>query len=180
MTEHRVPAAPPEASSAELNPMMTLEFAKFANSHTTEYIRLADAKAGILITLLSANLLVLIQRGGEYIAEGHTAWRLALVLCASLYALASLAVAVNIIRPRLFRNASSGHLFWEDVASQDKERYASTLPALTTETMFRQLGEHHHNLARAALRKYRWLRVAFLMAVGSIAISASVILVTSG
>jgi hypothetical protein len=164
----------------ERNPMVTFEFAKYANLHSNEYIRLADSKAAILITLLSANLLVLVQRTGEYISARHSTWHIVLVLVACLYATISLGVAINVIRPRLVTNRQPGHFFWEDVAHQDKAAYAASFEELTPRAMFRELGDHNHNLSRTAVRKYRWLRIGFFMAMVSVAFSAGVILLTSG
>lgn len=176
-----VPAAEPpkEPRLDQPNPMMSFEFAKFVNTHTTEYIRLADYKAAILVTLLSANLLVLVQRGGEYIANGLTAWRLTLVVAACVYAVISLAVAVNTIRPRIFKNPEQGHVFWEDIAAQNRQAYANSFKDMTVENLMQELGTHNHNLARTAIRKFRWLRVGFFMALTSIMLSATVILWTS-
>lgn len=174
------PVAAPVADEAQdRNLMMTFEFAKFVNVHTTEYIRMADAKAAILVTLLSANLLVLVQKVGQYIAEGHVAWRLSLVLVAVAFATISLAVAVNIIRPRLFQNAKAGHLFWEDISAQDKVRYANSFQQMNIAEICRELGEHNHNLASSAIRKYRWLRASFVMTLVSVCFSATIILLTS-
>lgn len=177
------PIAPAPAAAVDdadaRNLMMTFEFAKFVNVHTTDYIRLADTKAAILVTLLSANLLVLVQRAGQYIAEGHVAWRLSLVLVAVAYATISLSVAVNIIRPRLFRNAKRGHLFWEDIAGQDKAVYASSFQQMNIAEICRELGEHNHNLSQSAIRKYGWLRTSFVMALVSVCFSATIILLTS-
>lgn len=168
----------PEPASDQRR-MMAFEFAKFANQHSTDYIRMADYKAAILVTLLSGNLLVLVQRGGEYIGQGFTGWRLALVVAACVYAVATLAVAINTLRPRVFRNAERGHLFWEDIQAQDKGTYARSLEHLSVETMMVELGEHNHNLSRSAVRKYRWLRTGYFMGLTSIAMSAAVILWTS-
>lgn len=165
--------------AANADDVTALEFAKFVNTHTNDYIRLADQKAAILITLLSANVLVLVQHAGMYIREGHTAWRLGLVIVACLYAVSSLAVAVNIIRPRLFRNAAHGHVFWEDITAVDKVAYARSLRTLSADDMLQELGQHNHNLSRTAMRKFRWLRYAFAMALTSIVLSAVVILATS-
>ena len=179
VTTPLMPEAPAAPSMDEPNVAMNFEFAKFVNTHTSEYIRLADTKAAILITLLSANLLVLVQKGGQYISEGHTAWRLGLVVLACMYATTSLGVAVNIIRPRLFRNPRHGHLFWEDISAQPKDAYAASFQTMTVGQMCYELGEHNHNLANSAMRKFRWLRIAFVMALLSVCFSATVILITS-
>jgi hypothetical protein len=168
-----------EAALDERNPMVTFEFAKYANLHSNEYIRLADSKAAILITLLSANLLVLVQRAGEYITGHHSTWHIVLVLVACLFATTSLAVAINVIRPRLVSNANPGHFFWDDVASVEKSVYAESFQALTPRVMFRELGEHNHNLSMSAIRKFRWLRIGFGLVLLSVMFSASVILLTS-
>ena len=103
----------------------------------------------------------------------------ALLIGGCLYATLSLAVAINTIRPRLFRNASHGHIFWEDITAQKKEDYAHGLQHLRVGEIYRELGEHNHNLANTALRKFRWLRVGFLMALTSIVLSAILILFTN-
>jgi hypothetical protein len=168
-----------EEAKPDPNGLYHFEFAKYVNTHTTDYIRMADAKAAILTTLLSANLLVLVQKAGQYIAEGHVAWRLTLVMIAVVFAMVSLGVTVNIIRPRLFRNAERSHIFWEDVAAQDKAAYAASFQGMDTDAICRELGEHNHNMAQSATRKFRWLRISFRLAIVSVCFSATIILLTS-
>jgi hypothetical protein len=158
---------------------LTFEYARFVNQNTTDYIRMADSKAAILITLLSANVLVLVQRTAESVAQLHNHTTMALLIGGCLYATVSLAVAINTIRPRLYRNTSVGHIFWEDIAAKTKSQYAHGLQHLRVGDIYRELGEHNHNLANTALRKYRWLRVGFLMALTSIVLSAILILFTN-
>lgn len=158
---------------------MTFEYMRFLNQHTMDYIRLADTKAAVLITLLSANLLVLVQRAADAIAHLHNPGTIFLIVAAILYCLGSLAVAVNVIRPRLFRNHTQGHIFWEDIAAQDKVAYAASFPRLTGGDILRELGDHNHNMASSAHRKFRWLRAGFYLALSSIMFSATIILFTT-
>lgn len=163
----------------EPNLTLTFEYMRFLNQHTTDYIRMADAKAAILITLLSANLLVLVQRAADAIARLHNPGTVFLIVAAIAYCLASLGVAINVIRPRLFRNYTQGHIFWEDIAAQDKGAYTGSFPRLTGADIVRELGEHNHNMAKSAHRKFRWLRIGFYLALSSIVFSAIIILFTT-
>lgn len=163
----------------EYNQTLTFEYARFVNQNTTDYIRMADSKAAVLITLLSANLLVLVQRTAESVVLMHDKRMIAWLIFGCLYAICSLAVAINTIRPRLFRNIGGGHIFWEDIAARDKVDYARSIQHLRVGEIYRELGEHNHNLAKSALRKYNWLRAGFLMAMTSITLSATLILFTS-
>lgn len=99
-------------------------------------------------------------------------------MLAIVYCLSSLAVAINVIRPRLFRNSTHGHIFWEDIAASDKRAYAESFPSLTAAEIVRELGDHNHNMASSAHRKFRWLRTGFYLALSSICFSAIVILFT--
>lgn len=163
----------------EYSQALTFEYARFVNQNTTDYIRMADSKAAILITLLSANLLVLVQRTAESVVQLHNKTTIGLLLAGCILATCSLAVAINTIRPRLFRNASHGHIFWEDIAAQSKQQYANGIQHLRVGEIYRELGEHNHNLANSALRKYRCLRIGFTMAMLSIVASAILILFTN-
>lgn len=158
---------------------LTFEYARFVNQNTTDYIRLADSKAAMLITLLSANVLVLVQRTAESVSQLHNHTTAAWLIFGCLYATVSLAVALNIVRPRLYRNAKHGHIFWEDIAKRPKDDYAHGLQHLRVGEIYRELAEHNHNLASTAFRKYRWLRAGFLMALTSIVLSAVLILFTN-
>lgn len=182
MTTRLISTAPLSSEPSQdetYNQAITFEYARFVNQNTTEYLRMADSKAAVLITLLSANLLVLVQRTAESVSALHDKRAVAALIVGCLYATVSLAVAVNTIRPRLFRNAGGGHIFWEDIAARDKADYAAGLQQLRMNEVFSELGEHNHNLARAALRKYRWLRAGFVMALTSIVLSAMLILFTT-
>lgn len=163
----------------EPNLGITFEYMRFLNQHTTDYIRMADAKAAILVTLLSANLLVLVQRAADAIARLHNPGTVFMIVLAIIYCLSSLAVAINVIRPRLYRNSTHGHIFWEDIAATGKQAYAGSFPALTCAEIVRELGEHNHNMASSAHRKFRWLRMGFYLALSSICFSAIVILFTT-
>jgi hypothetical protein len=175
------PEPPPAQAPLLDNPdlMLTFQYMRFLNQHTMDYIRMADAKAAVLITLLSANLLVLVQRAADAIARLHQEGTVFLILGAIAFATMSLAVAINVIRPRLFRNHHQGHIFWEDIVAQSKADYAGSFPGITGKDILRELGEHNHNLASSALRKFRWLRVGFYLALVSIVTSASIILLTT-
>ena len=83
------------------------------------------------------------------------------------------------IRPRLYRNSTHGHIFWEDIAATPKQAYAGSFPSLTGEEIVRELGEHNHNMACSAHRKFRWLRAGFYLALTSIVFSATIILFTT-
>jgi hypothetical protein len=175
------PEPPPAQAPLLDNPdlMLTFQYMRFLNQHTMDYIRMADAKAAVLITLLSANLLVLVQRAADAIARLHQEGTVFLILGAIAFATMSLAVAINVIRPRLFRNYHQGHIFWEDIVAQSKADYAASFPGITGKDILRELGEHNHNLASSALRKFRWLRIGFYLALVSIVLSASIILLTT-
>lgn len=175
------PELPPAKAPLLDNPdlMLTFQYMRFLNQHTMDYIRMADAKAAVLITLLSANLLVLVQRAADAIARLQESWTVFLIVGAIGFATISLAVAVNVIRPRLFRNHHQGHIFWEDIVAHEKSDYAASFPSLTGKDILRELAEHNHNLASSALRKFRWLRIGFYLALLSIVISASLILLTT-
>lgn len=69
-------------------------------------------------------------------------------------------------------------VLWEDIAAQDKVRYAASLGRMEVSAIFAELGEHNHNLANSAIRKFRWLRLGFRMALVAIALSAGVIVVS--
>ncbi|MEB3285570.1 MAG: Pycsar system effector family protein [Candidatus Sericytochromatia bacterium] len=175
------PEQPPTQAPLLNNPdlMLTFQYMRFLNQHTMDYIRMADAKAAVLITLLSANLLVLVQRAADAIARLHQEGTVFLIVGAIALATISLTVAINVIRPRVFRNHQQGHIFWEDIVAQEKIDYAASFPGLTGKDILRELGEHNHNLASSALRKFRWLRAGFYLALMSIVTSASIILLTT-
>ena len=177
-----IPVVDPAAEQLhvdEYSQILTFEYARFVNQNTTEFIRMADTKAAVLITLLSANVLVLVQRTAESMAQIHDKHASAALIAGCVYATASLAVAINTIRPRLFQNLTRGHIFWEDIAIKDKASYAHGLQHLRVGEIYRELGEHNHNLANTALRKFRWLRLGFFMATTSIVASAMLILLTN-
>lgn len=176
------PAEPRPVEAPHLddpNLTLTFEYMRFLNQHTMDYIRMADAKAAVLITLLSANLLVLVQRAADAIAHLHNPGTVFMIVLAIAYCLSSLGVAINVIRPRLFRNHTHGHIFWEDIAAQEKDAYAGSFPRLTGADIVRELGEHNHNMAKSAHRKFWWLRTGFYLALSSIVFSAVIILFTT-
>lgn len=175
----RLDEAHQQLHTEDYSQALTFEYARFVNQNTSDYIRLADSKAAILITLLSANLLVLVQRTAESVAQLHSRTAAALLIAGCVYATCSLAVAINTIRPRLFRNTSHGHIFWEDIVAQTKPDYAHGLQHLRVGEIYRELADHNHNLANSAMRKFRWLRLGFGMAISAIVVSAGLILFTN-
>jgi hypothetical protein len=163
-----------------VNDVILFEFVKFVSAHSLDTIRLADTKAATLITLLSANLLILVQRGGTLLAQPQLTNHFGLwcLLAATICVLISLGCAINIIRSRIQEKPEPGLVYWADVHTREIGDYQNKFLNLSNEDITHELSSHNYVLASIAARKYWWVRLSFLLTFFSIALSAVVILLT--
>lgn len=149
------------------------------HSYTNEYIRFADAKAGVVIAWVSAVIAALISTKAHYYFvkatlafPGFGFRETALGVC-SLTAFLALAtsfvLAVWTIRPRLHSSQVRGYIFWENIRRyKQKKDYWDELGACDSAGLERTTAEHVWDLAEVCSRKYFWLNLAIYFAsVGS-------------
>ena len=132
--------------------------ANFVHGSLLQNITLADRKAGILFTLVSAALLFLFTRVPEVIFSA--AGGLWLVVVTLLVLAASLAFSV--IFPRQRRH-SENVLFWGGVADwPDRNAYIQAVASMESERITQAKLEYCYDLARICRRKFRLLRYAMM------------------
>ncbi len=135
----------------------------FVHASAMQHVVLADRKAGILFTLLSAALLFLFTRMPAF------AWPLTpsgwLWLAAVAFLVAATTLAFLVVLPRVRMGRSADVLFWGAVAQRpDVEAYEAALHAMTPAELSHGKAVHCYQLSCICRSKFRLVRVALLLA----------------
>jgi hypothetical protein len=135
----------------------------FVHSGALQHVVLADRKAGILFTLLSAALLYLFTHTPPAVwPPGTTA---GLWLAVVLLLVAATTLAFLVILPRVRAPGAPGVLFWGAIARHESpEAYLSAICARTPEQLARGKAVYCHQLAQICAYKFRLMRWALLCA----------------
>jgi hypothetical protein len=148
------PAAPDAAQERALD---------FVHTSALQHVVLADRKAGVLVTFLSAALVFLFTRMPAPVWPPAPAAALWLVTVALLVAAGALAFLV--VLPRVRRDGPPGVLFWGTVAKHPRSAdYLATMCAKSPDELARAKAAHCHQLSQICARKFHLLRWALLLA----------------
>jgi hypothetical protein len=161
----RDPAKPPApAGAGDPVPDAAQERAlDFVHASALQHVVLADRKAGILVTFLSAALVFLFTRTPALVWPLAPTAALWLVTVALLVAASALAFLV--VLPRVRRGGPPGVLFWGTVAEHARPAdYLASVCAKSPEALARGKAAHVHQLAQICARKFRLLRAALILA----------------
>jgi hypothetical protein len=167
--------APPPPAKDEDNGVL----AEFIHQYLRSYIALADQKAAVLFTAVSAVLAYLAGKGAlqplEFSSSRATVtWSVCFGLLASLDLILSATLAIAVISPRLTPGPPSmkGLIFWEDICSHDSAvNYASAFKGLSKAQAAEQMQMNCYVLARICRKKYRTLNYAIWFATAGFALS---------
>jgi len=157
----RLESVPPDTATTVPRPDAAQErVADFVHAAMVQNITLADRKAGILFTLVSAALLFLFTRSpGAFDSLAGILW-LIVVVCL----VGAAACAFVVIFPRV-RRGSDNLLFWGDIARlRDSEAYLKAVCGRDATTLARGKLAYCHDLACICARKFRLLRAAMVFA----------------
>ena len=126
------------------------------NSYINEYIRFADAKAGIVVTFMSALLWALFDRYHETPCANAYTIAVSIVL-----ALTAVVVALGVIWPYTPK-PPKGYIFWESIYDhKEADIYAEAFAGLSPTQFLSALSVQNFFIAKVAVRKYKWFRAAF-------------------
>lgn len=130
----------------------------FVHGSLMQNITLADRKAGILFTLVSAALLFLFTRVPQTL-DGTTG---ALWLAVVVLLVAGAGSAFLVVFPRI-RRSGPGVLFWGAVAAQpDRHAYIAEVCRQEPAALARGKLGYCYDLARICARKFHMLRLAMM------------------
>lgn len=153
-----VPGDPP-AKDRTIGPAQD-RLADFVHASLIQNIVMADRKAGILFTLVSAALLFLFTRVPGALSDPSGAlWALVVAVL-----VLSAACAFSAIFPRI-RNQGDSLLFWGAMARhKDRDSYIDEVCGQSYDGIARRKLGYCHDLACICARKYRLLRIAMVCA----------------
>ncbi|WP_437945560.1 Pycsar system effector family protein [Sorangium sp. So ce296] len=156
--------------------MDSAEFSSKANAYLTEYVKIADAKAGAILAFAAAVGAVVSATSERMLTTARTAawwafWLGAVTAAAvAVSVLMTLVHTIDALSPRTGKAEHSLHSF-PDIANMASEAYVNAVVALTPEAISRNYSLHNHTLAQIALAKFGsiekamcWLRIAVLAA----------------
>jgi hypothetical protein len=139
------------------------------HAYTQDAIQLCDKKCGVLIALAGSVIAGLISAAGQS-APAHLVdadavdQRWAVVAMTTL--LAAIILAAISLKPRVWRDANQGSVFWRSiVAHRRPQRFAAYLRAQTAEVVSDHLAHQVYTLARICRRKYAWFGLSFYLAI---------------
>jgi hypothetical protein len=144
------------------------DFVWRTHSYINDYIRLADVKAGALFAVFGALVGVLVHQwaAGD---EPETWWRKALFGSAIGASALVIALALEVVRPRLdapsTKNDSKAAcgVFWRRICGQTLDEYRRTVETLDANGLLAAVAAHTWEIAHVAEKKYTTLRWAFLV-----------------
>lgn len=184
-TEHAPPAsgghAPSSVPPGPTPPTGAAEKMTFlwnVHSYINEYIRLSDAKAGIVLTYCSALLGVFfsadLQRAFVARQPSQWGWCGAVCLAAFILLLAAALLAVSSVWPRLSRGNRPSLIFWDGILlHQGPPAFSKAFEDLSWSGLAQELAHHVYTLSSICSRKYKWVRLSMLAgSIGSLLIAA--------
>lgn len=153
-----------QAATPDLVPDAAQERAlDFLHASALQHVVLADRKAGILFTLLSAALLFLFTRVPD--ALWPPSWAAGLWTAVVALLVAACALAFLVVLPRMPGGTTADLLFWGSVARHAKpDDYLAAICRAEAAQLARDKAVHCHALSCICARKFRLLRVALLLA----------------
>ena len=148
--------------------------ADFLHGPLIQTIVMADRKAGILFTLVTAALLYLLTRPPVF----AVAW-IASLWCAVIAALVLAAIcAFAVIFPRIGQS-SRDVFFWGGIARYpDAESYRAAVADLDGARLQAEKLAYCYNLARICARKFQYLRIAMIATAVGLVLFIVMLLVT--
>jgi len=174
-----------------------LDFLWKVHDYTGDYVRHADAKAGVCTTW-SAALLGVLLTGNKHklfvntrLSLGAIDWKVTLCaslsLCAFVLLASAFLCAVLCVLPRLYRLAprtvtweqrnAKRFVYWEDILGfGSEEAFAKGIGEQSTAALLEHLAKHVFTLSDIACRKYWWVDLSICFAVIGSALAVIVVL----
>ena len=154
-----------------------MEFAKYVNEYLHDYIRFADAKAGVVFLITGAMFGYLVKEVGPPSLGEVVGVKTVLFGLAVVSDLCAMGLGLWIVYPRLSGNSGNGVIFWEHIRKFKKEKeYASAMADMTDPQRAEALALHNYALAEIAHDKYDLLQLA-IWSVGIGAFFTSVLVI---
>jgi hypothetical protein len=163
-----------QATQPSLMPMPTSglevhhgEFASFHEQYVRHYIQLADAKAGLCFSLISAVLGYLVSKDEvqTLILKPSSSAEFGIAASAMLVLLAAAACAFAVIAPRLSSPTREGIVFFGAVARRPSGNdYVADVASLSSAEMTALRLKHCFDTSKVCDRKYSFLKAAIWLA----------------
>jgi hypothetical protein len=144
------------------------EFLWNVHSYMNEYIRFADAKAGLVVAWASAMLGAL--AGARLHDKIDANLQGAFCLAGVLSLLIAFALAFWSIVPRLWTRQPIGYIFWKSIlAHKSKDQFVSGIMAQSADELNGQVAGHVFDLAGICDAKFSYVNISIIFAfVGSV------------
>ena len=139
--------------------MNKLAHSKGISDYITGYIKVADAKIGIYITLGTTASAIVSPKIFDWLSASpinskfFILW--ALFVCAAMAFLATLFCTFRALSPRV--ESAESLVSFPDIAKIDPEEYADKFEAITEKGLLREYCKHNVTLSSIASKKFCWL-----------------------
>lgn len=163
-------------SSQPLDPTDAIEHARQVGLHISDYIKFADAKAGLILTFVAGVGALVGVTAPAALAASKEAHVMVLVMVAGAQILIAISVAMVLwhtmaaIYPR-GDQAPASLVSFPDIARMRPDEYVDRVTQASADLVLRHYAMHNATLARIAVAKFvaislamRWARVALFAA----------------
>ncbi|WP_411347098.1 Pycsar system effector family protein [Paenibacillus sp. WLX2291] len=139
--------------------MHRIEFSKHEMNYLSDYIKFADAKAGVIIGI---NALLIKEVFSKFQPKQLYTLQDFLGLLGVMVLLIGICFLISVVLPRTNFKASKGIIFWDNIKKYDSPSdYISDIIALDELKLSEKLAEQNFYLAKTASRKYLFLVIGF-------------------
>lgn len=160
------------------------QFLWHIHDYTNEYIRFADAKAGVCVGIASALLGALFATKCHTLFTTSSGWQhpsLSLLAIASFLFLGfGIFASLFAVRPRLWTHSQKGLIFWGAIARfETADSFAAHYDSQSPHSLTERLSHNLYSLSKICVRKYFWVSAAILATAGGGVLAALVLLLKS-
>lgn len=133
---------------------------RFVNLYLTDYIRVADSKATVMLGVVGALLAAVLAQSSHPHAKGIWVYYASVIIT-----IVAIVVQILVIWPRTEFKRRKGLIFWDNISAHDQDDYRQKVSEIDEAGIVIELANQAHNLASTASRKYRILRWAVVFGV---------------
>jgi len=146
--------------------------------YISSYISLADAKASVLIGVLTGILSFNFFNKAGMLQVSLKTWRLIeyLTFCSWIFFIIGIGCALYVVWPKTLTSKRRGLVSWVHIANYDKvDSYLKDILSSSNAQLSEQVCELNYDLSMICKRKYYWLSWAFKLGILGIALMAFVL-----
>lgn len=145
----------------EIDDKKLLEFSYHENIYLSDYIKTADTKASMVITLNGVVIGFVINKLRNVLSVFfQNFWFNAMLVVGGIALIFSYWFTLRLIFPNLSNKSGNGIIFWEDISKIELKDYYSKVKYYAN--ILDEMIKQNYYLAKTATRKYNLLKFSFI------------------